>query len=89
MNKLLREQPDIAPVANWTAEEGSMGGHRHEGPQGDLLMGADSIAAYLGVTRRQVYRLVYDDIIPSFKLGGTVAARKSSLTVWMQKLEHK
>lgn len=59
----------------------------HEGPRGDLLMGADAIADYLGVTRRQVYRLVYDQIIPSFKLGGTVAARKSSLTKWMQDLE--
>ncbi|MDK4704296.1 helix-turn-helix domain-containing protein [Rhizobium sp. CNPSo 4062] len=58
-----------------------------EAPRGDLLMGADAIAAYLGVTRRQVYRLVYDQIIPSFKLGGTVAARKSSLTKWMQDLE--
>ncbi|ASP65437.1 MULTISPECIES: helix-turn-helix domain-containing protein [Sinorhizobium] len=53
----------------------------------DLLMGADAIADFLGVTRRQVYRLVYDEIIPSFKLGGTVAARKSSLTKWMEALE--
>lgn len=53
----------------------------------DLLMGADAIAEFLGVTRRQVYRLVYDEIVPSFKLGGTVAARKSSLTKWMQALE--
>ncbi|WP_421577598.1 helix-turn-helix domain-containing protein [Shinella sp. M31] len=52
-------------------------------------MGGDAIATYLGVTRRQVYRLVYDEIIPSFKLGGTVAARKSSLTTWMQDLERK
>lgn len=53
----------------------------------DLLMGADAIADFLGVTRRQVYRLVYDGIIPSFKLGGTVAARRSSLTRWMEQLE--
>ncbi|RKD61694.1 helix-turn-helix domain-containing protein [Rhizobium sp. WW_1] len=58
-----------------------------ENRAGDLLMGADAIAGYLGVTRRQVYRLVYDDIIPSFKLGGTVAARRSSLTKWMEQLE--
>lgn len=56
-------------------------------PERDLLMGADAIAGYLGVTRRQVYRLVYDEIIPSFKLGGTVAARRSSLTKWMEALE--
>lgn len=53
----------------------------------DLLMGADAIADFLGVTRRQVYRLVYDNIIPSFKLGGTVAARRSSLIKWMEALE--
>lgn len=58
-----------------------------EAPRGDLLMGADAIAGYLGVSRRQVYRLVYDQIIPSFKLGGTVAARRSSLTKWMEELE--
>ncbi len=49
----------------------------------DLLLGADAIADYLGITRRQVYRLVYDSVIPSFKAGGTVAARKSRLTAWM------
>jgi predicted DNA-binding transcriptional regulator AlpA len=58
-------------------------------PAGDLLMGADAIAGFLGITRRQAYRLVYDDIIPSFKLGGTVAARRSSLTRWMEDLEGK
>lgn len=50
---------------------------------GDLLLGADAIASYLGITRRQAYRLVYDSIIPSFKAGGTLAARRSSLTAWM------
>lgn len=49
----------------------------------DLLLGADAIASFLGITRRQTYRLVYDSVIPSFKAGGTVAARKSSLTRWM------
>lgn len=49
----------------------------------DLLLGADAIASFLGITRRQTYRLVYDAVIPSFKAGGTVAARKSSLTRWM------
>lgn len=54
---------------------------------GDLLLGADAIAAFLGITRRQTYRLVYDSVIPSFKAGGTVAARKSSLTRWMAQQE--
>ena len=54
---------------------------------GDLLMGASAIADFLGVTRRQTYRLVYDGIIPSFKLGGTVAARRSTLARWMAEQE--
>lgn len=49
----------------------------------DLLLGADAIAAFLGITRRQTYRLVYEGVIPSFKAGGSVSARKSSLTKWM------
>lgn len=56
-------------------------------PERDLLMGAAAIARYLGVTSRQVYRLHYGEIIPSFKLGGTVAARRSSLAKWMEALE--
>lgn len=53
----------------------------------DLLMGAIAIADFLGITRRQAYRLIHDDIIPSFKLGGTVAARRSSLRSWMNTAE--
>jgi predicted DNA-binding transcriptional regulator AlpA len=54
---------------------------------GDLLMGANAISKFLGVSSRQVYRLTYDRIIPHFKLGGTVAARKSSLVKWMNEAE--
>lgn len=54
---------------------------------GDLLMGAPAIARFLGVSQRQVYRLVYDKIAPSFKLGGTVAARRSTLTAWLAEQE--
>lgn len=53
----------------------------------DLLMGADAIARFLGITRRQTYRLVYDGLLPSFKLGGTVSARRSSLTAWLAEKE--
>jgi excisionase family DNA binding protein len=56
-------------------------------PEADLLLGATAIANYLGITRRQVYRLVYDSVLPTFKAGGTVAARRSTLTSWMDKQE--
>jgi excisionase family DNA binding protein len=55
--------------------------------EGDLLMGAPAIAKFLGVTQRQVYRLAYDKVVPHFKLGGTVAARRSSLSAWMDEQE--
>lgn len=54
---------------------------------GDLLLGAPAIAKFLGVTQRQVYRLVADNIVPSFKAGGTIAARRSSLRRWMDAAE--
>lgn len=54
---------------------------------GDLLIGANAIAKFLGVSSRQVYRLTYDGIMPHFKLGGSVAARRSSLTKWMAEAE--
>lgn len=57
--------------------------------EGDLLLGADAIARHLGITRRQAYRLAYDAIIPTFKVGGTVAARRSSLNKWLEEQEEK
>lgn len=56
-------------------------------PSGDLLMGAAAIAEHLGITRRQTYRLVYDELIPTFKVGGTIAARRSSLNAWLEQQE--
>jgi predicted DNA-binding transcriptional regulator AlpA len=51
--------------------------------QPDLLMGAAAIAAALGITRRQTYKLVYAGDLPTFKLGGTVAARRTGLAAWL------
>ena len=50
----------------------------------DLLLGATAIAEHLGVNRRQVYRLTQ---LPTFKVGGTIAARRSSLNRWMDDAE--
>jgi predicted DNA-binding transcriptional regulator AlpA len=54
---------------------------------GELLLGAEAIATCLGITRRQAYRLTADALIPSFKVGGTVAARRSSLKRWLDEKE--
>jgi hypothetical protein len=56
----------------------------HANDNGDLLMGAQAIAGALGITRRQAYRLIYGRLLPSFKLGGTVAARRSILAQWLE-----
>lgn len=53
----------------------------------DLLLGANAIATFLGVTRRQAYRLMEDGIIPSFHCGGSVAARRTSLRKWLVEAE--
>ncbi len=55
--------------------------------EGDLLVGAPAIAKFLGVSQRQVYRLTYDGLVPHFKLGGSVAARRSSLSRWLAEQE--
>lgn len=54
-----------------------------------ILMGAKAIAAHLGLTQRQVYRLVYECGLPHFKLGGTVSARKSTLLRWLAEQEQR
>lgn len=38
---------------------------------------------------RRVYRLANNRIVPSFKITGTVAARRSSLTQWLEGLEER
>ena len=45
----------------------------------DLLYGVDKIAGHLKMTRRQVYHLHDQGHLPTFKLGGRVCARRSSL----------
>lgn len=55
--------------------------------EGDLLVGAKAIGKFLGLTERQVYRLVYDQLAPSFKLGSRIAARKTRLMGWMDDID--
>lgn len=54
---------------------------------GDLLIGAQAIAKVLGVKPRQVYHLLYEGDMPSFKIGGNVAARRSTLAKWLEEKE--
>lgn len=45
----------------------------------DLLTGADEIAAYIGWPARRVYRAVEKNLIPYFKKGSLILARKSEI----------
>jgi hypothetical protein len=46
---------------------------------GDLLHGVAAIAAHLNVTRKQVYHMHDRGQLPTFKIGRTVCARRSTL----------
>jgi excisionase family DNA binding protein len=54
---------------------------------GLLLYGASAIAKFLGLTERQVRHRVADGELPTFKIGGTVCARRASLVAWLAKRE--
>jgi hypothetical protein len=54
---------------------------------GLLLYGASAIASFLGLTERQVRHRVRDGELPTFKIGGTVCARRASLVAWLSKRE--
>lgn len=53
----------------------------------DLLKGADAIADFLGMDRRQVYFAVSKNRLPTFRIGAGVFARKSTLIAWISKQE--
>lgn len=53
----------------------------------DLLQGADSIASYMGLSRRQAYHLVAAGRIPTFRMGATICARKSTILNWIAQQE--
>ena len=63
-----------------------MAANDNKSPDGDLLLGVKAIGAHLGTTPRQTYRLIYETDLPTFKLGGMQAARKTTLAkYWAQK----
>ena len=56
----------------------------------DLLSGADQIAEFLyGDTkkRRKVYHLTESKVLPTFHMGSTICARKSTLLQWIAEQE--
>jgi len=53
----------------------------------DLLSGADSIAAFMGIKSRRVYHLAETQRLPVFRLGSTLCARRSTLIRWIEEME--
>lgn len=49
----------------------------------DILRGAAAIADFLGFERRAVYHAVAKGSLPTFRIGETVCARKSTLMAWI------
>lgn len=53
----------------------------------DLLYGIEAIAACLRLRPRQVKHRAEAGQIPTFKIGGTVCSRRSTLRRWLNELE--
>lgn len=53
----------------------------------DLLVGLDQIGKHLGMTFNQAKHRAASGDIPTFKIGKTVCARKSTLKAHFDKLE--
>lgn len=69
-----------------------MSDSENETMKGDLLEGADQIAAFMfgdAGKRRKVYHLADKSDVPIFRLGGVVCARKSSILKWIEEQERK
>lgn len=54
-----------------------------------LLMGADAIGAFLGLSERQVRHLIAKNSLPTFKLrkSALVCARPATLRAWLAEQE--
>jgi hypothetical protein len=53
----------------------------------DLIFGADAIADFLGIERRQVYHAHQMEHLPIFRIGSTLCCRKSTIANWITERE--
>ncbi|MFG1465247.1 DNA-binding protein [Xanthobacter sp. DSM 24535] len=58
-----------------------------QNPKSDVLVGVSAIAAHLGMSARQAKHRVHLNMLPVFRMGRTVCARKTTLNEWMAKQE--
>lgn len=55
----------------------------------DLLYGVPAIAEHLGLREKQCRSRIEAKQIPTFKIGGTLCSRKSTLKTWLDEQEGK
>ncbi|KAB0570593.1 DNA-binding protein [Brucella pituitosa] len=55
----------------------------------DLLYGAVPIANFLGITEKQARHRIETGHIPTFRIGGTICSRRTSLRAWLADMEAK
>ncbi|SEQ96686.1 hypothetical protein SAMN05216548_109151 [Faunimonas pinastri] len=53
----------------------------------NLLYGVPAIAAFLNITPRQAHHQIEKGGLPTFRIGGVICARKSSLNDWLEAME--
>jgi excisionase family DNA binding protein len=53
----------------------------------DLVRGARAIAAALGVSHRTALDWIHRRLVPTFRIGGSVCARRSTLARWLAERE--
>lgn len=53
----------------------------------DVLKGAEEIAEFIGEDRRAVYHAIKKGTIPTYRIGASIRARKSTLRDWIARQE--
>jgi excisionase family DNA binding protein len=53
----------------------------------EMIVGAKNIAATIGLPARRVYELAETGAMPTIKIGGSIAIRKTKLAQWIEQLE--
>ena len=53
----------------------------------DFLYGTKAIGEFLGIRERQAEHLIYSGVLPAFKVGKTVCARRARILEAFERLE--
>jgi hypothetical protein len=56
---------------------------------GEVLYGASAIAQFLGIDETPTRHLIAKGVIPTFKIGAKVCARRRTLVAWLDDQERR